>query len=532
MSKDKAVDELIEQLGLDKEVEEQRFPYDDKWTDETLSQLSQEYDIYVERWNGFGPVHEHPDAQDWHALNTVIDTRQRDMFKARYLCEKQAHCVRALKLYENYVFGSDFSIELVPADAEDEPSEEEKKKYRKVSKQSQRVWEQVLEDNENGWSVEEYGRRCWRDGEQFTRVFEGEFPPKLRFIDPELIDTPSDEREDTQGIVTDHDDITTPLLYQKVKPDTRDLDELIPAEEVIHTKIDCDSNEKRGKTRFISVITAARLYEAFLENETTHRQAQASIVMVRKVAGRKGPSRAYDNASTSTTNYSEGPMSREKWRPGTIYTVGQDVDVSFAQPNANFNDATPLARLLLQYVAVATGFSYTMLTQDSSGGGYGSDLVQESPVLQMIKNEQNTLGKNLKKLFKRIIEMAIAAGELEGLNLETVWRDWDVNLKFYDPTSHDKLKDAQLANLKVISKVWSRAEAQRRDKVDPVRMQREISEEQEQDITDMSNSMVQGSNPDVDNMRQSSAQNGTAGGTNQGDNAKPIQHGDRVKSSS
>src|SRR5690606_19122057 len=115
------------------------------------------------------------------------------------------------QLYDVYVLGSEFDIALRPIyDDPQEVSETDYKRDQAISKQAARLWHEVLSYNRRGWSLAEFGRRIWRDGEQFTHVFdEQSWPITLRFIDPETVR----HENGSDGVQTDSDDVATPVLY-------------------------------------------------------------------------------------------------------------------------------------------------------------------------------------------------------------------------------------------------------------------------------------------------------------------------------
>src|SRR5690606_38155766 len=149
-------------------------------------------------------------------------------------------------------------------------SEEQKKQDRKINRQAEKVIRRTLKANRKGWSVREFGRRALRDGEQFTHIKPASrYPISLRFIDPEVIS----DKEGGDGVVHAANDVATVRQYKRVDADGNDMDPL-PAAEVVHTKIDCDSTETRGRSRFETVVRFAYLLLRMVHNEVTHRQAQ------------------------------------------------------------------------------------------------------------------------------------------------------------------------------------------------------------------------------------------------------------------
>jgi capsid protein len=307
--------------------------------------------------------------------------------------------------------------------------------------------------------------------------------------------------------------------------------EKLPPEVVFHSKIDVDSTEKRGISRFYPIIRWMKRLQGLVDNEVTHRTLQSSIVLVRKTMGGTSAAQGLlNNARTSTTNYSEGTISREKIRPGSILTVSQGTEIDFAHPQNAFSDASPLVKVLIIHLCAATGFTYGMVTTDSADGSFASSLTNESPVLQMVLDERKFFRDELVPIFKWVIESAIENKLIEGVTKEDVWERFDPDFLYGDIVSRDAVKDSQAANLGVMMGAISKREASRRLKADPDKMQREIQEEMETSIDQMMTLGVSGSpmNPTLaDKMDSSKSNANNGGGTNQG-KGDPIQHKDKV----
>jgi hypothetical protein len=137
-------------------------------TPENIQKLAQDYHIYLQHEGYHLPITDDGDEFDSHTPleERTADERDKDLIDARYICRKQPHCRRALGLYVSYVFGADFSITLKPI--EGEVSAE---KHKKVAHAADAVWKQTLKSNRRHWGPNEFCRRTYRDGEQFTRFY-------------------------------------------------------------------------------------------------------------------------------------------------------------------------------------------------------------------------------------------------------------------------------------------------------------------------------------------------------------------------
>lgn len=280
-----------------------------------------------------------------------------------------------------------------------------------------------------------------------------------------------------------------------------------------HLKIDSDTTEKRGRTRFASVLKTAKMLKGTIRNEVKLRNAQSSIILVRKVQGGSGSARLLlDNTKTSTTNYPEGDIKREKWRPGTILTTTSGVEVDFKQPTNNFSDASPLIQVLIQQLAAATGFSYEQLSMDTSNGTMASALVSESPTYQMIEAEREAAQEGLEPLFWAVVGDAIKANKLEG-SVEDFQEKYRFVCKFGQIMSRDHLKVAQAFNLAVMHKAAAVSDFTEAMGLEPDATRKKVEDEQASGlyINDLANQI-----PGSADTAASSAANATAGGTNQG----------------
>ncbi|TXH42689.1 MAG: phage portal protein, partial [Desulfurellales bacterium] len=294
--------------------------------------------------------------------------------------------------------------------------------------------------------------------------------------------------------------------------------EEIPADRVIHTKIDVDSTEKRGRSRLASCRIPVCLLRGTIRNEVYLRNAQSSIVLVRKVAGGSGTvNRVTDNAKTSVTEYREGSINREKFRPGTVLTVSKGMEVSFSQPDSNFSDASPLIKLLIQQICAATGWSYTMVSSDSSDQNASAGVVAESPVAQMVKNERVFIQAALSNLFKWVFETWVAQQQIEGVTPESLWAEWMLDMSFDPVVTREPLKEAQCVNLGIMTKTISIREGSRRMGADPDQMRAEVEEESKNPSYMGMQNNVGAMNPTQGDKQASSAANAQGGsGTNQG----------------
>lgn len=487
-------------------------------------------------------ISEDEDQADWlgGGRQDVIYTRQDridNLHRVRWLEIWNPHVGRALQLYRDYVLGSDLTWDLNPIN-EDSPDTDPTPAQKKTIRLVKRLWQETLRHNRKWWSIKELGNRTYRDGEQMTYRQDADvFPPHLQFLDPEEIDgtgTTGDSYDDQRnrfndpfdGIKTAEGDITHVISYTRINLITREIiGDPISAYQILHTKIDADSTEKRGKSRFLPVIKPCKQFMGFLEVEVLARKLQASIVLQRKVVGGQAAvSAVADNAQTGTTAYSERTLGREKFRPATIITTNANVNYEFLSPQTNFRDATPLAREIKLLICMATGWTESMLSGDGSGSNMATATVLEEPVQRMVTEEQHFFTGEIEPVIGWVIEAACSNGRLPGYaNAEKFFEEFELEWTYPVIKTRDKLRERQADNIGVMNGSLSPQQACRNSGHDPEKMMREKAEFEKR--FPMA-SAFGNQNPGGADKGKSSAGNAGASGGNQGEN-KTIEHQDK-----
>jgi len=386
--------------------------------------------------------------------------------QARRLVVENPHARNVLRLLEIYVVGPDLHLNHVAIETDNDETE--------TIRAANRLWMSFLENNGRHFTYREFARRTWRDGECLLRLFsQPDWPPTVRFIDPETIG-PTTDQPDSQGILTAPEDVETPLAYLRLDPASGQLAEQIPASEILHTRIGVDSNQKRGVTIFAPLAAALDRFDGWLETELMARKLQASIVLWRKVQGSPSQAGSFaDAAQTGSFTDTTGTTRHERFRPGTILTTSQGTELEYLQPNTNFEDAAPLGRMLLLCVAAGAGLPEFMLTSDASNANFASTMVAEGPAVKLFQSEQRFFAAEFTRVWRWVMSEAIRFHLLPDDFFDRVAVDWTFPKLATRDRPRERLADARLVD----SKILSRAEVARRDDADPALMQSEITEE-------------------------------------------------------
>lgn len=420
-----------------------------------------------------GPQPVADDAGNWMPLDrdnpAWSETDRVDLrAKARQLVAKNPHASNVLRALEIYVVGNGPQLSHVITNGDDGDGET-------LRTTADALWAEFTTANRRHFSYREFARRTWRDGECFLRLFPAiDGPPAVRFVDPETIAATA-EHPESNGILTLPDDVETPVAYLRVDPMTGLLRERIPAEQMLHTRINADSNQKRGITYFAPLVESFDRFNKWLETEIAARKLQASIVLWRKVQG--SPSQITslaDGLDTGAFPASSGVRS-ERYRPGTILTTGHGTDLQFLQPDTNFGDAVSLGRMLLLGAAAGAGLPEFLLTSDASNANYSSTMVAEGPAVKLFQSEQQFFADEFRRLWNAVMSEAVTQGRLPDDFFARITPQWT----FAKLVARDRPKERAVDARLVESQILSRAEVARRDGVDPDVMRREIASETE-----------------------------------------------------
>lgn len=428
------------------------------------------------------PVAEDPG--DWALLGGSKSqsselTRSSIRDQVRKLVRENPYACQVLRLLEAYVTGPGLQLNHEPLHPSAEVHDD-----RELMQQADRLWKVFAEENRRHYSFGEHARRTWRDGECFVRKFVSEqWPPKLRYIDPETIAETSDA-PGTQGILTEPHDVETPLAYLRSVStggafSSITHSERIPANEVLQTRIGVDSNEKRGVPLLSPVVEQLNCYSKWMETELLARKLQSSIVLWRKVQGSPQSAEAFAEQA-GISGQSASAVRRERFLPGTVLTTNHGTDIQFLQPNTNFGDAVSLGRMLLLSIAAGAGLPEFMLTSDASNANFASTMVAEGPAVKFFQSQQEFFAAEFTQLWKWVMQDAVAMGLLPVDFFEHISVRW----AFPPLVNRDRPKE-RMADVRLVETgILSRAEVARRDGADPKLMRVERRSEWELDSPD------------------------------------------------
>lgn len=321
----------------------------------------------------------------WFQLKTIRD-------RSRLICKNNEYALAAVASHINYVVGTGLTYTAMPR---------KKTVDKGLIQQVQELVDLFREANQLPELEAETIRRLHVDGEAFIRSF----PQQgglitLRFIEPELVRGPADSTarpDHSFGIESDPEDAMDVKGYWVIERPFDSLTPvLVPAEDIIHLKLNTDSNAKRGLPTTYAVEGNFRFCEDLLTSLITLAKARAKFAVIRKVKDSPPDALAALSASstdaTLTDPNSGQTTNLSRMGFGSILTSSDNIDYEFPAANLDAGGIIETLQANLRAIASRYGISETMMSADASNNNYASALVAEGPAHRTFKRMQAMLG--------------------------------------------------------------------------------------------------------------------------------------------
>lgn len=316
----------------------------------------------------------------WYGLKNI-----RDM--SRQLAARNEFAINAIENRCSYVVGKGFQTKVTPKDGQESPQ------ILELCKQAQRVLDEFADANAWGEREQEAVKRCDRDGEAFLRFFHvGEGRTEVRFVEPEWVMSLTEQQDNTYGIVVEDGDVEDVVAFQVIEYPPYSQPVEVPAEEIVHIKLNSESTSKRGLPTLFAVRKNLDRADKLLRNMSTLAQVQATFALIRKhkqysasavSAWQQGQSDvSYTNNVSGKTNY------MQQFKPGTVIDIPENMDYEFPAVHADAAGLTQILQAELRAIASRLVMPEYMLTADASNANYSSTMVAESPAVKNFERLQ------------------------------------------------------------------------------------------------------------------------------------------------
>ena len=360
------------------------------------------------------------DEELW--LNIYGDSKQ--IYTEAEICDMQLQALKisyspqgrnVLETMESFVIGKNAKITAVGL-KEDNKLEE-----------IQKYWEGFAKQEKFDKRSKELLRRTMRDGESFLRFFEPSITAeineqeftKVRFIEPKEIQ--DRQGRFTYGIETDPNDIENVLNYHRLFPQRKtsnDLQstenqEVIPADEIIHTKILVDSNVKRGISFLIGVAKYIRKYESWLDDRINLNKIRSIFNLIGNIEGPGDISNVTDQFSDVTGKTPTGGTAKKRMpKPGSVL-MNRGVKWEYQSLNIRAQDTKDDGRNIQLMAASGIQFPEYIFRADASNSNMASTMIAESPFVRMIEKYQDIFQDVFKEIFWKVINFGRESKQIE-----------------------------------------------------------------------------------------------------------------------
>jgi hypothetical protein len=283
---------------------------------------------------------------------------------------------------------------------------------------------------ENAWSEmeQELFTRSREDGEFFLRLFAQEDGSTMvRVVEPEQVFMPPGGSlyDFSYGIKTDPDDVCNILGYSVAYVASAGEDgssnpmsaEEVPADEMIHMKVNVKRNIKRGLSDFsYDTLDAFATATKLRTNLGEGAAVQAAIAGVRQHdASSVGQVDTFINAASDYTQYS--PVTQkgtdfQQIKSGTFMDIPKGMNYVPPPAAANSSGHLEIMQALLRSAGNRHNAPEWLVSADASNNNYASSMTAESPFLRHCKRLQKLYERTFLRVIRAVIQNAIDAGKL------------------------------------------------------------------------------------------------------------------------
>jgi len=322
---------------------------------------------------------------NWWQLKIIRD-------RSRQIARNNEFAIAAINAHRNYVVGTGFTYAV---QARTDGSNNE------LIKRTQDLVDLFVEHNRMAELESEVIYRLHSDGECFLRSFKGEDGLlRVRFVEPELVRPPADDTTPASsfGIKCADEDIHHVVGYWIIEKPWENLTPtLVPADQILHLKLNSESNSKRGLPTIYAVESNLRAAEDVLQSMIAVAKARSKIAVIRKV--NDSPPEAINALTQTAADYTVTDPVQGRATTinhmgyGSILTSTGNVEYDFPAMNIGAADLVETLSANLRAIAARFGITETMMSTDASNNNYASALVAEAPAVKTFERMQRMIGQ-------------------------------------------------------------------------------------------------------------------------------------------
>lgn len=348
--------------------------------------------------------------------------------------------------YIAYCVGKGFTCNIVPKEGDND----------KFAISVENKLNSYREDKTFYMFEKEFLDRLLTDGEVFVYFTKDrKNKPLLVFLDPGDIAPPSiGSFTDVQYGIKFDKETREPLAYCHKGT-------WIPADRIYHAKYDARSDFPRGIPLICSIEEDLAEYKDWTKARNLLAIIRSSVGLVKTI---KNATKAeiMANAAKGVTGITNDNVSKQKLRPGSIYTVGQNVSLEFLEPKTNAQDSMYDGKRQLENIAASLGQPYYMVSGDSNTQKYAGAMTAEAPALQEFESVQTQTAMHLSEILYRLsILLGFQEDRLDTLKFNVI----GVVLRSREELQHAQAMEVKLTNGVISREIWCQEEGLNYDDV-------------------------------------------------------------------
>ena len=223
---------------------------------------------------------------------------------------------------------------------------------------------------------------------------------------PGFVDFISKDPGTCWEIITQPDDIRNiaayyfnyPTQYQIITkgdiPTTDYIVEMIPPEEMTHTKINVQKNEKRGRSDLLSALSDLKMLQDIMRYRAIKTMNDSAIILDRTIKGDDTDVSAEDAKMTTFLG------------PGTILTHNSSETYDLKSVSGKTGDKSGIHEELLSQIGNGIGPIPADYLSSGGSGSRASALTRTEPAAKTMKRRQKKLEFPIAKVYRRVIQIA------------------------------------------------------------------------------------------------------------------------------
>lgn len=360
----------------------------------------------------------------WYSEQQLGITRAQ----ARFVTSTNPNAIGFLNGLTSYVIGAGFNYRVTPrtgAEASDD-----------LVLRCQNAIDKFKKDNEWVLLESEIFQRSRIDGECFIRMFRDEYGGvSIRIIEPEMIFQKPDGSFDewSYGIKTDPDDVQKVEAYYvdyyapggEDKKDGPLTGEEVPADRIVHVKINVPKSVKRGLSDFsYDTLDNFSIAQKLRKNLGEGAAVQAAIAAVRE--HETADADQVDDFVDDMIDYSvvNSPAGRQtdyqKLEPGTFLDIPKGMKYVEPPGASSSKEHIEILQTLLRSAGARHNAPEWLASGSMGAASYASSLTAESPFLRSCVRMQSLYKITFEKVMEEVLKAASEFGLIDSNILDKI----------------------------------------------------------------------------------------------------------------